>query len=592
MSSLVAALDTHTPTCIGENGHLQHGWSNDLKEKILQFSFQLTRCDKSVVRSTLAVKFREILSQIPISASADGHHLLTLIMQMIAHTRDIVNGKGEYELSYMMIYELYVFFPELSQCLLRHLVRFDTDDSAHPYGSWKDIKYFCNYVDEQNRCSGRCSTTPNHPLISYAHNIALTQLRNDVDCVGNSISLVARWLPREKSKKFGWQFRLLAEKYYAEWVETAKCLDRLRLARAYRVQRLAHKKCYTHFRKLLSQLNVRLDTVQIKQAANTWGDIDHANVTSITMRKQNKAFRNVKANTSEERVCSDDRRKCAANFNEFMHKASTGEATVKGKRVSIIDFVKDAISAQDAGDRQVLNMQWRDNSTQTGALPNMIPMIDTSGSMTCDNNVPLYSAVGLGIRIAEKSKLTNRAITFSSTPSWIRYDGCNEFTDKVAATMRGEWGFSTNFTAALKLILSAIEEARLPADEVNDMVLVVLSDMQINANGNEPLDSSMYAHIERLYAEAGIRVHGSPYKPPGILFWNLRSTSGFPTFSAQKNAFMMSGSSPALLNMFCEKGIEALRQSTPWATFVEMVTHTRYSHIRDFTEYFIAECSV
>ena len=84
-----------------------------LKKKILQFSFQLTRCDKTVVRGALANKFREILTEIPIDARIDNNNLLTLIVQMIAHTRDIVNGKGEYELAYMMIYELHNFYPEL-----------------------------------------------------------------------------------------------------------------------------------------------------------------------------------------------------------------------------------------------------------------------------------------------------------------------------------------------------------------------------------------------------------------------------------------------------------------------------------------------
>jgi hypothetical protein len=219
-------------------------------------------------------------------------------------------------------------------------------------------------------------------------------------------------------------------------------------------------------------------------------------------------------------------------------------------------------------------------------------MIDTSGSMTADESVPLYSAIGLGIRIAEKSKLKNRAMTFSATPAWINYDNCKEFTDKVRATSQANWGFNTNFTAALKLILSAIEEARLAPREVSDMVLVILSDMQIDANGNERMDSSMLAHIDRLYHEAGIRVHGEPYKRPTILFWNLSKTNGFPTLSTTKGAMMMSGASPALLNTFCEKGIEALSDYTPWRMFVETMNHARYSHVKDYTDLFIkeAEC--
>ena len=43
MSSLVSALDKHTPKQIGENNHVEYTWSNDINEKIVQFFFQLVR---------------------------------------------------------------------------------------------------------------------------------------------------------------------------------------------------------------------------------------------------------------------------------------------------------------------------------------------------------------------------------------------------------------------------------------------------------------------------------------------------------------------------------------------------------------------
>jgi hypothetical protein len=45
MAALISALDNYTPTQIGENGHVEYGWSNNIRERILQFSFQLTRTD-------------------------------------------------------------------------------------------------------------------------------------------------------------------------------------------------------------------------------------------------------------------------------------------------------------------------------------------------------------------------------------------------------------------------------------------------------------------------------------------------------------------------------------------------------------------
>ena len=43
MAALIGALDNFTSKQIGENGHLEHAWSNDVRERILQLSFQFTR---------------------------------------------------------------------------------------------------------------------------------------------------------------------------------------------------------------------------------------------------------------------------------------------------------------------------------------------------------------------------------------------------------------------------------------------------------------------------------------------------------------------------------------------------------------------
>ncbi len=87
---------------------------------------------------------------------------------------------------------------------------------------------------------------------------------------------------------------------------------------------------------------------------------------------------------------------------------------------------------------------------------------------------------------------------------------------------------------------------------------------------------TLYKTMETKYADAGVRVHGSPYKPPHILFWNLRSTSGFPSLANQKNASMMSGFSPALLNLFCDQGLTALQSCTPWSLLNKSLENERY----------------
>ena len=49
MAALVNALDISTPKQYGEKGAIEYGWSNDIREKVLQFSGQIVRSDANRV---------------------------------------------------------------------------------------------------------------------------------------------------------------------------------------------------------------------------------------------------------------------------------------------------------------------------------------------------------------------------------------------------------------------------------------------------------------------------------------------------------------------------------------------------------------
>jgi hypothetical protein len=100
--------------------------------------------------------------------------------------------------------------------------------------------------------------------------------------------------------------------------------------------------------------------------------------------------------------------------------------------------------------------------------------------------------------------------------------------------------------------------------------------MQMDQAEGKVDTDTLYKKIETLYAETGVQVCGTPYKPPHILFWNLSSTSGFPALSSQKNVSMVSGFSPALLNLFCENGLTAFESCTPWSNLALMLDNERY----------------
>ena len=572
MSALINALDNHTSKQIGENGHAEYGWSNSIRERILQFSFQLTRTDEKGLQK-LSQILKDILNTLKTQQSTSQNVVTTeyliILYKMIGQTRDIVDGKGECSLTYMMIHTWFEFYPELAFYAVKCLVDFGDDGKTHQYGSWKDIKYFCSY------CYKNCCPL-DHPLIQYAINIVNIQITTDyTNLISNSdeISLAGKWVPREKSGRFGWMYEALACSYFPIYLETAS-KDTSKSA--------AILKAKTEYRKILSSLNRKIDTLQIKQCGKDWTEIDFNKVTSVSLSKQRKAFLNVTKKGLPRFPDNQDRVECAEHFNAHIQKAVKGEVEMKGKRVGLENFTKQAIdlnknksSPSFETEKALLNSQWRDNSTQTGALGDMIAMVDVSGSMCGD---PLNAAIALGIRVAEKSKLGKRIMTFSSTPKWVNLEGHNDFTSMVQTLENADWGMTTNFDAALNMILDAIVEAKMEPEDVEGLTLAVFSDMQMDAADRTNSNTNvLYDRIREKYANAGMRVKGKPYKPPHILFWNLRSTTGFPTLSSQQNASMMSGFSAVMLNLFCEQGIESLQACSPWSLFLKSLENERYS---------------
>lgn len=580
MSALIEALDNFTPTQEGENGHPEYGWSNSLQEQILQFYFQLTRTDESGV-AILKTILNGILFQLKHKLDSDPNNEVALnyliqLYKIIGQTRDIVDGKGECQLTYMMIHTWYEYYPELSFHALKSLVKIG-EDGIHPFGSWKDIKYLCHYCLEQGT-----DVTVQHPLIQTAIGIINNQIRLDASKPPTeSISLASKWVPREKSNKFGGKlYTALACHYFVRYIMSSNNADEYKRKQS---QAAAILKSKADYRKLIAGLNIRIDTLQIKQCGKRWSEVDFEKVTSVSFLKQKRAFLNETKKGETRYKDNDDRIICASQFKEHIQKAVRGETEVKGKRIGLNDFTKEALKLLENEENpptleiELLNSQWRDNSSQTLKLGNFIPMVDVSGSMIGD---PLHAAIALGIRIAEKSRLGKRVMTFSHKPEWVNLDAMDNFVSMVNALQMADWGMNTNFRAALELILDAIISAQMNPEEVQDMVLVILSDMQmddsdVKVRGIER--DCLFNEIKQKYADAGMKLFGEPFKAPHILFWNLNSTSGFPSLSTQKNATMVSGFSPALLNSFCQKGLDFFQSVTPWTQLEGSLSNSRYS---------------
>jgi hypothetical protein len=559
MVSVAAALDNYTPKQLGEKGHTEWGWSTNIQERIMQLFFQLTRCKlDSMVE--LERKYINLLDD-----CKGNPEYMDILYRLALQTRDIIDGKGEYGLGMHLLHGLdrQGHHDLVRNALYYYVMKLPLDSKSHPLGSWRDYKYLWSNFDWHEGTSVYILEVINGAL--YNDTVAL-----DADPTA-TISLCAKWVPRENSQ-FKLMFKDLAERYFSHYIRSAQN------TKPYEPKRLlnAKRKAYKDFRTLLSRLNRHLDTTQIKQCDKQYAKLNWDSVTSVTLQRQRKAFQNINK-AGKQRSYDTDRVLGAEQFESWVRdKVSNGE-TIKGKRVGLNDLVKSALTSKNFTETSLINAQWLDGNDLIGNLGNMIAMCDTSGSMSSDE--AYNAAIGLSLRVANKSCIKNRILTFAEKPQWIKVERDADFVSNVKKISTSQWGFSTNFTAAITLILQACIEAKLPASQVSNLVLVVFSDMQIDTSGNEEVNETMWNKIERMYREAGLKHSGEAWTPPHILFWNLRSTNGFPTTSSQKGTTMFSGFSPVLLNLFCEKGIEGLKSVTPWKMFKETIDKERYDCI-------------
>jgi hypothetical protein len=595
-SSIISGLDSTPVLQKGENSHTEQAYSNEINEKITQFFFQLVRCSSHT-------KLEEVHQEIMTSIKCDilgNHYLLEKMYKLIGHTRDIISGKGEQGLSFMQIWGFYVTgYDNLAFSALSHFVKLKCD--GHPFGSWKDIKYFCQYILKK-------TGDKSHPLIINAITLIIAQIKKDwaiylewERCSDRGeiegLSLVGKWCPRGKSTH-DWLHTAIAMTMFRQYIVTATCPS-------------SHKKaiikCRVSLTKIITTLNKQIKTIQINQCGGTWKDIDFSNVTSATMRNQSLAFANKPINgkskpiNGKSTVRSDDpdRILCAENLKTHIEscKREPNKHKIHGKRLNVYELVKDAsewaiqdLKSEEPSERDRINLQWEDNRKNNKGLGYIIPCSDVSYSMHSEEKRPLFSSIGLGIRCSELAHpdFRDRVLSFSSNPVWHNLSGCETFVDKVALILNTISCLGTNLYLALEMILTVIVEKDIIPDEVDKLVLAIFSDMQISemrirddkgSFGNIPESErdTLYDGIEQMYREAGLRSkYQVPYTVPHILFWNLVSTTGFPVSSTKKNVTMLSGYSSTLLNSICDEGIESLKNFTPESMLEKVLGNKRY----------------
>lgn len=497
------------------------------------------------------------------------------------HTRNIRGGKGEREVSYAMMALLLGQTPFMIQML----------DLVPKYGCWRDLFHLAASMLEST--NDRCTEIKNAVI-----EIARCQLKKDAFTVDEPISLCAKWAPREGKGTVHNQ-TIAKELAAALFPQMSKVSQRL-----------------AAYRKMLSNLNKRIDTVEVKMCAGDWEEIKPPTVPGRALDKYRAAFlnevapirKNQHVQKGELRRPDDEiRMACREHFQEHFAAAARGEVTLKGADTvyphevikKIIDSYRYDHYYGDAprlskGESDLIIGQWRgfvEKAHASGALRDCVALCDFSGSM---DGVPKTVSLALGLLIAEVSG-TNKFLTFDTNPKWHRMKPEQTIIDRVAATGNIGDSLSTDFQKAMDLILADVKERRLRPEQI-PKDLIVFTDMGFDQACGSDKTSFWTGHsyrnvvktapwqthiqmIREAWKRAGEDMWNQPFVPPRIVIWNLRAEyKDFHATADQEGVIMLSGWSPALFKVIQETRVEVI---TPMDALRLQLDDPMYDAVRE-----------
>ena len=511
-------------------------------------------------------------------------------------TRNIRGGKGERDVSY----EMFQYFLETDKELTKELL-----DLLPKYGYWRDL---VNIALDQRT---------SEDVIETIACIFADQLIKDMASEGK-ISLCAKWAPREGKggKEEARQFvlvKLIANKMSSQGLKLNK---RLSL-----------------YRQHVSILNRRIDTTEVKMCSGDWDKIEPRKVPGRSLALHKDAFLNQFKNGLFRYPENEKRMDCRMNFQSYFDKASRGLLRLKAADVMYPhEIVAKALAFQNKefrnkcsdcdeifncgclsdpldcrhadelraekntaheDEKNLIRGQWRalvEKAKEAGALKNSIAMCDFSGSM---NGMPKLISLALGMLVSEVNG-TNKILTFDSQPRWMKFPEGDIFEKLNSIPTSVGQGLSTDFQAAMDLIMKDVASARLSQNEI-PKDLLVFTDMgfdqacgsdrygvyAINSYRYNYKNSPWQTHLEMIreaWRRLGEDMHGTPFIPPRIVVWNLRANyKDYHATADQEGVVMLSGWSPALFKVLQTKGVEI---ATPYDALRAQLDDEMYDEVR------------
>ena len=410
-------------------------------------------------------------------------------------------------------------------------------------------------------------------------------------------TLAAKWAPREGSKHNDMAKQIATTLFPPQLVEQ-------------------HSAQMRQYRRLVADMNAKLNTVEVLMCTDRWDTIVPASVPGRAGKLYSKAFLNLpsthrvkgqpKPKDGEYRCPDSEKRMmCRQKFEAHFAAAAAGKAKVHGADTLFPHEVVQRAS-EDHGltsaEKDQLNAVWLgmvEKAKAVGGLGRSIFMSDFSGSM---RGTPYWVSMALGILGSSVcgDEFKDKLMTFDSDPTWHHFAADSDLFARIKTIEESGCGqgFSTDFQKAMDLVLETLKAKRVrPGQEPEN--LIVLTDMGWDqaCSSSEMSDytGNSYRHVVKT---AGWQTHiqmiqeafkragedmwgpGQGFTAPCIVIWNLRASpqTDFHATADTPGVAMLSGWSATQFEILMKEGP---RQMTAYEMLRLELDDPKYLRVRE-----------
>lgn len=350
------------------------------------------------------------------------------------------------------------------------------------------------------------------------------QLNKDIRASVNNepLTLCAKWLPSHTSKKFKQQKNAL--------LKTLNITEK-------------------EYKGILKTLRKKLDIIEPKLTNKEYNNIDYNKVPSQAMTKYQKTF----SKNDESRF---------KTYVDSLSKNDTNEKTKVNVNTLYPHNLVDK-NYTNQTEKSLLISQWETLKKKYSeyGLDKVLVAADVSGSMS---GLPMQVSVSLAIFISQLQKSKNfkdLVCLFSENGNFynLKYDNpYDNYKDLLGKSNH----YNTNFFSVFKSLLEQGKKNSIPQKEMPESV-VIISDMQFDNSGDE----KVMIQLKEMY-----ELHG--YKLPKLVYWNVKTSLGVPSYDQEKGILLLSGFSPNIL-----KQVFNIKNWSPIKIVDEIVYSERYKPV-------------